>query len=363
MGRVLDSYGRLVAAGTVRPDPAQRVVAERLDGLAAALAAQPKPGGLFGFLKKPPPPPKGLYIHGEVGRGKTMLMDLFFAEAATEPKRRIHFHAFMQDVHARLHKARQAQVQDAIAPVAKALAQEARLLCLDEMQVTDIADAMIIGRLFEGLMAQGTVIVTTSNLKPDDLYRDGLNRQLFLPFIRLIGERLDIVSLDSRTDYRLGRVKGHETFLTPLSPETDAKLQDLWRRLTDTERGEPVEIDVIGRKLHVPQAAHGCARFTFTGLCEKPLGPPDYLALTHNFRTVFVEHIPALGPERRNEAKRFVLLIDTLYDARVRLVATSAQGPEGIYPVGDHAFEFGRTVSRLKEMQSAAWWGKKIVET
>ncbi len=306
---------------------------------------------------------KGLYVHGEVGRGKTMLMDLFFADAAVQPKRRVHFHAFMQDVHRRLHAARATQVQDAIAPVAKALAAEARLLCLDEMQVTDIADAMIVGRLFEGMLAAGTVIVTTSNLKPDDLYRDGLNRQLFLPFIQLIRERMEVVSLDSATDYRLGRVKAHETFLTPVSPQADAQLQDLWRRLTDTEQGEPLDIDVLGRKLHVPQAAHGCARFSFSDLCERPLGPPDYLALAHSFRIVFIEHIPALNPERRNEAKRFVLMIDTFYDAKVRLVATAETPPEGIYPGGDHAFEFGRTVSRLKEMQSAGWWGKKIAET
>ena len=179
----------------------------------------------------------------------------------------------------------------------------------------------------------------------------------------LIKEKLDAVSLDSRTDYRLGRVKAHETFLTPISLETDARLQDLWRRLTDTEKGEPLDVDVLGRKLHVPQAAHGCARFTFADLCEKPLGPADYLALAQMFKIVFIEHIPALHPDRRNEAKRFVLMIDTLYDAKARLVATSAQAPEGIYPAGDHAFEFGRTVSRLKEMQSASWWGKKIVET
>ncbi|MGL6182653.1 MAG: cell division protein ZapE, partial [Aestuariivirga sp.] len=190
-----------------------------------------------------------------------------------------------------------------------------------------------------------------------------LNRQLFLPFIRLIEERLDVISLDGATDYRLGRVKGHETFLTPLGPDTAARMQDLWRRLTDTEAGLPVEIDVLGRHLHVPEAAHGCARFSFADLCEKPLGPSDYLALARHFRTVFLSGIPQLGPERRNEAKRFVLLIDTLYDARVRFVASSAVPPEAIYPAGDHRFEFGRTVSRLKEMQSAAWWGKKIVET
>lgn len=362
MPTVLAEYDRRRDAGTLKPDAAQRAVAAKLDTLAEKLK-QSAPAGLFSKFKKPPPAPKGLYIHGDVGRGKTMVMDLFHAVVDASPKRRIHFHAFMQEVHKRLHAARQSHAQDAIAPVAQAIAKEARLLCLDEMQITDIADAMIVGRLFEGLLSNGTVIVTTSNLKPDDLYRNGLNRQLFQPFIALIKERLDLVCLDSPVDYRLGRVKAHETFLTPLSPETDAHLQNLWVRLTDTGKGMPQDIDVLGRKLHVPQAAAGCARFSFAELCEKPLGPPDYLALAQNFRLVFLEHIPALGADRRNEAKRFVLLIDTLYDQRVRLVATSAQAPEHIYPEGDHAFEFGRTVSRLKEMQSASWWGKKIVET
>jgi cell division protein ZapE len=362
MPAILSEYDRRANSGVLRPDPAQRAVVAKLDALAEALNHTARPG-LFSKFKKPPPAPKGLYIHGEVGRGKTMLMDLFHAVVDASPKRRVHFHAFMQEVHQRLHAARQSHTQDAIAPVAKAIAKEARLLCLDEMQVTDITDAMIVGRLFEGLLAHGTVIVTTSNLKPDDLYRDGLNRQLFLPFITLIGQRLETVSLDSPTDYRLGRVKAHETFLTPLSPASDALLQNLWVRLTDTGQGTPRDIDVLGRKLHVPQAAAGCARFSFAELCEQPLGPPDYLALARNFQILFLEHIPALGPDRRNEAKRFVLLIDTLYDGRVRLVATSAQAPEHIYPEGDHAFEFGRTVSRLKEMQSASWWGKKIVET
>jgi len=361
MAGVVEGYRKRLAEGALRDDAAQAQVAAKLEGLAEALAAQPR-GGLLARFRKPPPPPRGLYIHGAVGRGKTMLMDLFFAEAAVVEKRRFHFHGFMQEVHARLHKARKASA-DAIAPVAKALAGEARLLCLDEMQITDIADAMIVGRLFEGLLTAGTAIVTTSNLPPQDLYRDGLNRQLFLPFVKLIGERLEVVALGGGTDYRLGRVKAHETFMTPVTPGADAKLQNLWLRLTDTEKGEPMEIDVAGRKLHVPQAAHGCARFSFAELCEQPLGPADYLALTHNFRTLFIEHIPVLGPERRNEARRFVMLIDTLYDAGVRLVATSAAAPEGIHPAGEHAFEFGRTVSRLREMQSAAWWGKKIAET
>ena len=363
MGAILTEYDQRCDAGALKPDAAQRAVAVKLDQLAAELREQAPASGLLARFRKSPPPPTGLDIHGEVGRGKTMLMDLFYEVVEASPKRRVHFHAFMQDVHRRLHEARQDHTQDAIAPVATALAREARLLCLDEMQITDIADAMIIGRLFEAMLAAGTVIVTTSNLAPGDLYRNGLNRQLFLPFIDLIGQRLDVVSLASPTDYRLGRVKAHETFLTPISAETDARLQDLWQRLTDTSRGEPLDIDVLGRKLHVPQAAHGCARFSFAELCEQPLGPPDYLALARNFQILFLEHIPALNPERRNEAKRFVLLIDTLYDGRVRLVATSAQVPDGIYPAGDHAFEFGRTASRLKEMQSASWWGKKIVET
>ncbi len=362
MSLILTEYHRRVNSGILKPDAAQRGVVAKLDVLADQLKTT-APTGLLSRFKKPAPAARGLYIHGEVGRGKTMLMDLFYAAAEVTPKRRIHFHAFMQDVHKRLHAARQSHTQDAIAPVAKAIAHEAHLLCLDEMQITDIADAMIVGRLFEGLLAAGAVIVTTSNLAPDDLYRDGLNRQLFLPFIGLIEERLDVVPLASPTDYRLGRVKAHETFLTPLSPETDARLQNLWVRLTDTAHGTPKDIEVLGRKLHIPQLAAGCARFTFAGLCEQPLGPADYLALADNIQILFLEHIPELSLEQRNEARRFVLLIDTLYDGKVKLVATSAQAPEGIFPAGDHAVEFGRTVSRLKEMQSASWWGKKIVET
>jgi cell division protein ZapE len=363
MGAVLDAYERRVATGGLKPDSGQREVAERLDGLASALQKGESHRSLLSRLRKAPAPPRGIYIHGQVGRGKTMLMDLFHATVPVERKRRVHFHAFMQDVHARLHATRQDHSQDAIAPVARALAREARLFCLDEMQISDIADAMIVGRLFEALLSQGVVIATTSNLAPEELYRDGLNRQLFLPFISLMNDHLEIVALDSPVDYRLGRVKAHETFLAPLSAENDARLQDLWMRLTDTGRGTPMVLEILGRKLVVPQAAAGCARFSFAELCEAPLGAPDYLALAEKFRVLFMEHVPALGPERRNEAKRLVLLIDTLYDAETKLVVTSAQPPDGIYPAGDHALEFERTVSRLKEMQSAAWWGKKIAET
>jgi cell division protein ZapE len=357
-------YQEKIGSGALKPDEAQAVVARRLGALAVALAGyDPHPGVLARMIgRKNGAAPKGVYIQGDVGRGKTMLMDMFCATTAVAPKRRVHFHAFMQDIHARLHRARR-HSKDPLKEVARAVAAEATVLCLDEMQIADIADAMIIGRLFETLFACGTVVVTTSNLEPADLYTDGLNRQLFLPFIRLIEEKLDVVTLDSPTDYRLGRVKGRETFIHPLGPEADLKLQELWERLTDTEKGEPRKLNVLGRDLAVPQAAHGAARFTFADLCEAPLGPPDYLLIARAFGTVFIEHIPVLSPRHRNPSKRFILLIDTIYDARVRLVASAAAPPEALYAQGHHVQEFARTVSRLKEMQSASWWGIKIVET
>jgi cell division protein ZapE len=358
-------YQEKIEGGAIKPDEAQAGLARKLDELAMALENhEPRPTGFLARLIKPNngPPPKGLYIQGDVGRGKTMLMDMFCATADIEPKRRVHFHAFMQDIHARLHAARR-HSKDPLNDVAQAVAGEAALLCLDEMQIADIADAMIVGRLFEILLERGSVVVTTSNLKPADLYTDGLNRQLFLPFIRLIEEKLDVVTLASPTDYRLGRVKAWETFIHPLGPEADRKLQELWERLTDTEKGAPKTLDLLGRKLVVPEAAHGTARFSFTELCEAPLGPPDYLAIARTFGTVFIEHIPALTPRHRNPSKRFILLIDTLYDAQIRLVASAATPPEALYSEGHPAREFARTVSRLKEMQSASWWGAKIVET
>ncbi|HUR42989.1 MAG TPA: cell division protein ZapE, partial [Aestuariivirga sp.] len=345
-------------SGEVRADADQAVAIEKLAALARRMEAVPHENFLTRLLKPSAgTSPRGIYMHGAVGRGKTMLMDIFFAEVRVEPKRRVHFHAFMQDVHARLHGARR-KARDAIAPVAAAIAEEAKLLCLDEMQIGDITDAMIVGRLFEALLAKGTIVVTTSNMAPDELYRDGLNRELFLPFVELLEEKLEIVAMGGTTDYRLGRVKGHETFITPLGPSADAQMQELWRRLTDTEQGKALTLEVLGRRLKVPQAAHACARFSFAELCEAPLGPADYLGLARSFRTLFVDHIPALSPAQRNEAKRFIILIDALYDAQVRLVASSANVPERIYSA-----DFGRTASRLREMQSASWWGKKIVET
>jgi cell division protein ZapE len=348
-----------IASGTLRVDGGQSDVMERLSILSDALE-QRNTRGVLARVFVGHDAPRGLYIHGEVGRGKTMLMDLFFAHLDVASKTRIHFHGFMQDIHRR----RQALTSgDVIAEIAKQLAPAMQVLCLDEMQVSDIADATILGRLFEALMVRGTVIVTTSNVPPDGLYKDGLNRQLFLPAIAMLNKRLEVVSLESSTDYRLGRVKAWESFVTPLGAKADAHIQRIWESLAETPKGLPVDLPVLGRKLHVPEAAHGCARFSFAELCEAPLGPPDYLALAAAFKTIFIEGIPALKSSQRNEAKRFVLLIDTIYDARVRLVASSASPPEQIYPKGDHRFEFGRTISRLQEMQSAAWWGQKIVET
>jgi cell division protein ZapE len=359
--RLRDTYGDDVRAGTLKPDQAQQRIVAKLANLEAALE-QPAPSFLSRLLEAPAGPPRGLYIQGGVGRGKTMLMDKFFAAVEIPRKRRVHFHAFMQDVHARLHRARRHE-RDALKPVARALAAEAQLLCLDEMQVIDIADAMILGRLFEGLLAAGTVIVTTSNTPPAELYKDGLNRQLFLPFVALLGEHLETVSLDGDRDYRLGRIRGRETYITPLGPDADAKVQALWESLTDTPRGEALSLAVLDRTLIIPQVARGVARLPFADLCEAPLGAPDYLAIARNFTTVFIEHIPILTPQMRNPAKRFINLIDTLYDARTRLVASAARPPNELYPAGPHASEFARTASRLQEMQSQSWWTNKIAET
>jgi cell division protein ZapE len=359
MSTLLAAYHDKVERGDLRTDVAQAMIAGRLDQLSCELEAREQRGFLakrFGGNGRP----KGIYIHGEVGRGKTMLMDLFFSSLGVEAKARVHFQGFMQDIHRR----RQAlKTGDVISEIAGQLAPAMQVLCLDEMQVNDIADATIIGRLFEALMARGTVILTTSNVPPDGLYRDGLNRNLFLPAIKMLNEKLDVVSLDSPTDYRLGRVKAWESFVTPLGPKADAHIQRIWEQLAEVAKGAPLDLPILGRSLRVPQAARGCARFRFAELCEAPLGPPDFLALAAAFKVIFIEEIPALKTSQRNEAKRFVLLIDALYDTRVRLVASSAMPPEKIYPRGDHRFEFARTVSRLQEMQSAAWWGQKIVET
>ncbi|MGI9482044.1 MAG: cell division protein ZapE [Hyphomicrobiales bacterium] len=356
MREVLRAYEKCIASGELKPDREQARIASLLDEFATTLSTYtpvlPSNGWkkFFG-LDKPVAPPNGLYIYGDVGRGKTMLMDLFFDNVPLEAKQRIHFHAFMQNVHTRIHYWRKRE-DDPVPPVAAEIAKDTTLLCFDEFQVSDITDAMILGRLFTVLFDYGVVVVTTSNVEPDNLYEHGLNRARFLPFIELFKQKLDIVSLDSPTDYRLHRIMGHRVYVTPLGAQADKVVQTRWEQLTETEIGEPIELHLKGRILHVPQAARGVARFTFADLCEAPLGPPDFLKIATTFDTVFIENIPKLDKSRRNEAKRFVILIDTLYDSHVRLVASAETPPEAIYPTGDHAFEFARTVSRLNEMQS-----------
>jgi cell division protein ZapE len=350
---VLERYRARVAEKALLPDAEQLAAARRLDALAHALKTY-KPGGWSLFKKVASP--RGLYIWGDVGRGKSMLMDLFFEAARVRAKTRVHFNAFMVETHARIHAERQRGVSDdPIPPVARAIASHARLLCFDEFQVTDVADAMILGRLFEHLFALGVVIVATSNTPPEKLYQGGLNRQLFLPFIALIKEKLDVLNLDGPVDYRMHRMAGMKVYLTPLGPQTDRAMDEDWRKLTDVNRGTPMELTVLGRKLVVPQAARGVARFSFDDLCKASLAAADYLTVAHAFHTVMIDHVPVMGPEMRNEARRFVLLIDTLYDEGVKLICSAAAPPDGLYTDGDGADAFRRTASRLAEMQSAAY--------
>lgn len=365
MSRIAQGYRALVSDRGFEFDPAQAELAWKLDALSAGLEdyrPEPKPGA-FGWLigHKAAEPPRGLYIHGPVGGGKTMLMDMFFDAVTGPSKRRAHFHAFMADVHARLHQWRQALKrgevvgEDPIAPVAAELAREASLLCFDEFSVRDIADAMILGRLFAALFAAGVVVVATSNVAPDDLYRDGLNRALFLPFIAMIEERLDVVELDARTDYRLEKLKRAPVYYSPIGPKADAALDAAFLALTGHDRGEPFEIELLGRHLDVPQAIDGVARFDFDALCRRPLGASDYLKIAQRFHTIIIDRIPALAESERNEAKRFIILIDALYDMRVKLIASAAGEPNTLYAGADgaEAFEFARTASRLYEMRSA----------
>ncbi|MBM3517897.1 MAG: AFG1 family ATPase [Alphaproteobacteria bacterium] len=357
------AYRERLKGGQWKPDPIQELAVENLQLLHNRLKAyKPVKGStwLDRLLDKREPPPQGMYLHGGVGRGKSVLMDLFFACAPTAHKRRVHFHAFMLDVHSRIHAWRRLDPSardgdDPIKPVAKALAGEATLLCLDELMVKDVADAMILRRLFAKLFTNGVVTVITSNVVPNELYLGGLNREQFLPFIDLIETNLDVFHLDSPRDYRLQRLKGRPMYFAPLGARSDAGLAAAYRELLDGAEPEPLTLDVQGRELPVREAAEGIARFSFAELCGRPLGAADYIEVARSFHTVVLTGIPQLSNERRDEARRFVNLIDVLYDHRVNLLCSAAANPDALYAGGHEVPEFGRTVSRLNEMQSESY--------
>src|SRR3954469_4736693 len=360
-------YKALVASGAIEADPAQQRAAEAFAALEQRLSGYTpiKKQSLFGrlFADKDEPPPHGLYIHGEVGRGKTMLMDLFFQQSQVSHKRRAHFHEFMAEVHERIYAYRQniarGEIDDAdvMALTANAIFDQAWLLCFDEFHVTDIADAMILGRLFAKLFELGTIVVATSNVAPDDLYKGGLNRALFLPFIAEITGHMDVMRLDARTDFRLEKLVGVNMWLVPADDEADAALDQAWKKMTGNAPCRARDIAIKGRVLHVPCSANGVARFSFADLCEKPLAASDYLRLAHDYHTVIIDRIPVMDYAERNAAKRFIALIDTFYDNAVKVMASAEADPPSLYVASDgyEANEFKRTSSRLIEMSSESY--------
>jgi cell division protein ZapE len=366
----LPAYRAKVAAGELAPDPAQQLAAERLQTLWARLRGydpHPRPtngNSLLGRLLRRKPTdeggedrPDGLYLVGEVGRGKSMLMDLFFAAAQVPRKQRIHFHRFMQNVHTRFHGFKRAhpEIDDPIPPLADSIATEAALLCFDEFQVNDIADAMILGRLFQALFERGVVVVATSNTPPDDLFKGQPGRDAFLPFIALIKQKLDVLMLDSGRDFRRARLRGMRTWHVPADARADRALDAAFADLTGGAEPKPTTLTGMGRKLLVPLAAEGVARFDFAALCGTALGPGDYLALATHFHTLILDDIPRLSPDNYDVARRFIVLVDTLYDHRVKLLASAAATPDQLYRRGENAKMFERTASRLDEMQSQDW--------
>jgi len=354
----LRHYRGMVQAGEIAPDRAQLLAAEKLQLLANRLAhyTPPERTDFFSyFTRKRGEVPDGLFMFGGVGRGKTMLMDLFFETVPFEPKRRVHFHEFMADIHDRIAETRKTHTGDPIAHVASSIIEEARLLCFDELHVTDIADAMILGRLFTGLFEAHVVIVSTSNVGPDELYKDGLNRPLFEPFVALIEDRMEVLELEAVKDYRLDKLQGAKLYFSPNGARAEKEMRGVWTRLTGRKKGEEAKLHLKGRALQVPEAAMGVAWFAFDDLCEKPLGAADFLSIAHAYHTVLLSGIPKMGPEKRNAARRFIALIDTLYDNGVRLVASAAAEPAQLYPKGDGADLFERTASRLMEMRSEVY--------
>ena len=350
MTDLISLYQARIEEGSLTRDDAQEAVLPRFERIRADLTEPVKRG----FFRKAPPPPRGLYLWGGVGRGKSMLMDLFVETLGDVPARRVHFHAFMQEIHAGLHRAREDGTEDALVPVADAVTKSAKVLALDEMQITDITDAMIVGRLFDLLHAGGVVVVTTSNRHPDDLYKDGLNRQLFLPFIAHIKEQLEVWELISPTDYRQNRLEGSPVYFSPIGPEARDKIRGVWTDLTGGP-AEPLALQVKGREVVLPAFRNGVARASFYDLCGRMLGPGDYLAIAEAVKVLVLEDIPRLSRNNFNEAKRFVTLIDALYEAKVRLVCSAAAEPEMLYVEGEGTFEFERTASRLREMQDQEW--------
>ena len=359
---VLDRYNKLIAAGELRPDPEQQAAVLRLASVATELEATPPRGSvLWRALGRAPVPPPGVYLWGGVGRGKSMLMDLFFACVDIRRKRRVHFHEFMIEVHQRIAEERKKEAGDPIVPVAEAMVGETRLLAFDEMVVNNSADAMILSRLFTAMWARGLTVVATSNRPPDDLYKDGLNREHFLPFIALLKQKCEVIGLNGPTDYRRNRLGPMDLWQVPNGPQATAALSAAFFRLTDyppEDRAHVPTEDIPvgqGRTLHVPKSLKGVAVFSFKRLCGEPRGAADYLAIARRYHTVLIVGIPQLGPDNRNEAARFVTLIDALYENSVKLIAAADAPPEALYTRGDGAFEFERTVSRLQEMQSDAY--------
>lgn len=350
MHAVTALYESKVADGSLIRDPAQEDCLPEMDRLAEALI-HPQRRGLFRRIETP----KGLYLWGGVGRGKSMLMDLFVtALPDSVPARRVHFHAFMQEVHREMHRLRKEGVEDPIKPVAKAVSDAVRVFAFDEMQITDITDAMIVGRLFEEFFNNGCTVITTSNRVPDDLYKDGLNRQLFLPFIALLKDWMVVHEIVSDRDHRQDRLTGAQVYFTPINSDTRAQIEAIWLELSGGQT-ETLTLHVQGREVELPRFHNGVARASFYDLCGRPLGPADYLKLAETVRVLIIEDIPELSRRNFNEARRFVTLIDALYEARVQVIASAASKPEYLYIEGEGSFEFERTASRLHEMQAADW--------
>ena len=352
---LLDKYRSLVANGVIEADPAQAEAAARLDELALRLRRWHRREGIAALLRGSDPAPKGLYIFGQVGRGKTMLMDLFFESTTFRPKRRVHFHEFMAEVQDRISASRKDVPGDPIPHVAGEIAKKARLICFDELHVTDIADAMILSRLFRHLIDAQVVVVATSNVHPSELYKNGLNRALFLPFIDLVMQHMEVLELQAAKDFRLEKLAGRPLYFAPADARAKSEMDKLWAELTGNHPGASMDIDVKGHTVHVPQASMGVARFSFPDLCAKPLGANDFLHVAHTFHTVLIEGIPSFGNVQRDVVRRFINLIDTLYDSRVCLIASAAAEPSDLYPAADKQFLFERTASRLYEMRSAGY--------